>query len=74
MSDEAKKEIEAEVTETPKQEESGPELTVSDLNALKQIIDVASTRGAFRPGEMTTVGSVYTKLETFLTAVTAKEG
>jgi len=45
------------------------ELTINDLNALKQIIDVASGRGAFKPNEMMTVGSTYNKLETFLNAV-----
>ena len=35
------------------------ELTVSDLNNLKQIIDVASSRGAFKPNEMTIVGTTY---------------
>jgi len=49
------------------------ELTVNDLNALKQIIDVASGRGAFKPNEMTTIGTVYTKLENFLTAVAAQQ-
>jgi len=49
--------------------EQPTELTISDLNALKQIIDVASQRGAFKPNEMMTVGSTYTKLETFLAAV-----
>ena len=47
----------------------GPDLTVQDLQALKSVIDVASSRGAFRPNEMTAVGNVYTKLETFLKAV-----
>lgn len=45
------------------------ELTVQDLNALKQIIDVASQRGTFKPNEMMTVGQVYNKLDTFLAAV-----
>lgn len=49
------------------------ELTVQDLQALKTIIDVASQRGAFKPNEMTTVGQVYTKLETFLNAVAAQQ-
>ena len=49
------------------------ELTVSDLSNLKQIIDVASSRGAFKPNEMTVVGTVYTKLETFLNAVAAQQ-
>jgi len=54
--------------------ESGAELTVQDLGAIKQIIDVASQRGAFKPNEMMTVGQVYNKLETFLNAVSAQQG
>tara|TARA_A100001015_G_scaffold8875_1_gene10807 strand:- start:6302 stop:6550 length:249 start_codon:yes stop_codon:yes gene_type:complete len=53
---------------------ASPELTVNDLNSLKQIIDVASQRGAFKPSEMTVVGQTYTKLEAFLQAVTAAQG
>lgn len=49
------------------------ELTVHDLNALKTIIDVASQRGAFKPNEMTTVGTTYTKLESFLNAIAAQQ-
>ena len=41
-------------------------LTLNDLAALKSIIDVASSRGAFKPNEMVTVGQAYTKLITFL--------
>ena len=54
-------------------QESGAELTVQDLNAIKQIIDVASQRGAFKPNEMMTVGQTYTKLETFLAAVSQQQ-
>lgn len=63
---------ESETTET----QQNPELTIQDLNNLKEIIDVASTRGAFRPKEMMAVGHVYAKLENFLEAVakTPKEG
>lgn len=49
--------------------EQAPELTVQDLNAMKAIIDVASERGAFKPNEKTSVGTIYTKLELFLKAV-----
>jgi len=49
------------------------ELTVTDLSNLKQIIDVASSRGAFKPNEMTVVGTTYGKLETFLNAVAAQQ-
>jgi len=55
------------------QEQSGPDLTVQDLNALKSIIDVASQRGAFKPNEMVTVGQAYNKLEQFLDAVAKQQ-
>ena len=48
------------------------DLTLNDLAALRSIIDVASTRGAFKPAEMVAVGSVYNKLEKFL-EVAAKQ-
>jgi hypothetical protein len=60
---------EAEATETA----AAPELTVNDLSALKQIIDVASQRGAFKPNEMVSVGTIYNKLEIFLSAVQAQQ-
>ena len=47
-------------------------ITVADLNLLKNIIDLASTRGAFRAAEMTQVGEVYEKLTTFLDSVVAQ--
>jgi hypothetical protein len=46
-----------------------PGLTIQDLQALKAIIDVASSRGAFRPNEMVAVGQTYTKLEQFLSSI-----
>lgn len=58
---------------TAEKQPSSIELTVADLNALKQIIDVASSRGAFKPNEMSVVGNVYTKLETFLQAVAQQQ-
>ena len=60
---------EAEAIETA----AAPELTVNDLSALKQIIDVASQRGAFKPNEMVAVGTIYNKLESFLAAVAAQQ-
>lgn len=51
----------------------GPDLTVQDLQAIKSIIDVASQRGAFKPGEMVTVGQTYNKLEAFLAAVSQNQ-
>lgn len=59
---------------TPEQEQqAAPDLNLNDLAALRSIVDVASTRGAFRAGEMESVGKVYNKLATFLDSVTAKK-
>lgn len=51
------------------QQAESNDLTISDLSAMKQIIDVASSRGAFKPNEMTIVGQTYTKLSNFLATV-----
>ena len=69
-------ELETVTDATPAENEDkgdGIELTVNDLNSLKQIIDVASSRGAFKPNEMTVIGTTYTKLETFLNAVAQQQ-
>ena len=69
MSDEKQvSEAKEAATEAPAPQQ-GPDLTVSDLQNLKSIIDVASQRGAFKPSEMMTVGQTYSKLEMFLEAV-----
>lgn len=49
------------------------ELNINDLAALRSIIDVASSRGAFKAAEMEAVGKVFNKLNTFLETVTAKK-
>jgi hypothetical protein len=51
------------------QEQKSPELTVTDLQNLRAIIDIAATRGAFKAAEMAGVGAVFNKLDKFLTAV-----
>lgn len=48
------------------------EITIADLGLLKNIIDLASTRGAFRAAEMKEIGEVYNKLTAFLEAVIAQ--
>ncbi len=47
-------------------------ITVQDLDSLRNIIDLASTRGAFRANEMADVGLLYNKLSNFLEAVVAQ--
>lgn len=56
----------------PEAQQDG-ELTISDLNAMKMIIDVASQRGAFKPGEMMVVGQTYNKLVSFLDNVAKQQ-
>jgi hypothetical protein len=78
----AKKEVEvkapksaAETKTKPAQEtQAAPaqpvtDLSIADLKNLATIIDVASTRGAFRANEMATVGLMYNKLQGFLARV-----
>jgi hypothetical protein len=49
------------------------DLNVSDLAALKSIIDVATQRGSFRAPELEAVGKTYNKLSNFLDSITKKE-
>ena len=48
------------------------QITITDLDTIKNIIDLASSRGAFRAGEMKDIGEVYNKLSAFLEAVVAQ--
>mgnify|MGYP001164849588 FL=1 len=43
-----------------------PQLSIADLQALMNIIDVASSRGAFRANELSNVGGIADKLTKFL--------
>ena len=69
MSEKTKQPEEGTVT-TPQAE--APALTVADLRNIRTIIDISSQRGAFRGGELKTVGEVFDKLDIFLKAVDAK--
>jgi hypothetical protein len=74
-----KKEVEPKATAQPTataqpagsapQQQPGTDLSIADLKNLGTIIDVASTRGAFRANEMATVGAMYNKLQAFLARV-----
>lgn len=66
MTDQVETKQEA-TTEQP--QENAAELNINDLNAMKVIIDIASSRGAFKPNEMAVVGQTYNKLTTFLDQV-----
>jgi hypothetical protein len=79
MSDEVQKQeaqapaAEAANADAAAQQPQGPDLNVSDLVALKNIIEVATTRGAFKATELEAVGKTFNKLNTFLEAVSKKE-
>jgi hypothetical protein len=48
-------------------------LSIGDLKNLSSILDVASTRGAFKAAEMAGVGFLYNKLQAFLAKVAPPE-
>lgn len=45
-------------------------LSIEDLSNIRDVIDLACTRGAYRGDEMFQIGSLYNKLDTFIQAVT----
>ena len=49
-------------------------LTINDLKLMMQIISAVSERGAIKPGEMALVGSLYSKLESFVAAIQEPDG
>jgi hypothetical protein len=53
-------------TDTPAQQ---PQLTISDLQNLRAIVDLAVRRGAFGAAEATSVGQTFDRVNTFLNAV-----
>jgi hypothetical protein len=61
--------VQPEAAET----EQSNDLSINDLNAMKVIIDIASSRGAFKPNEMMAVGQTYNKLTSFLDAVSKQQ-
>jgi hypothetical protein len=62
-----------EETKEPQSADQQPaQLSISDLAAMKSIIDTASARGTFKPSEMMIVGQTYNKLTAFLESVKAQ--
>jgi hypothetical protein len=75
-------EIKDQTAQAPVQEETqqaapqqgGADLNISDLVALKSIVEVATQRGAFKAAELEAVGKTFNKLNAFLDTVAKKEG
>jgi hypothetical protein len=60
-------------TEAGTEEAQVESISLVDLNSLAQIIDLASSRGAFRGQELEPVGALYNKLTKFLASVQAAQ-
>jgi hypothetical protein len=58
-----------EQAQQPQDQAANNDLSINDLQAMKVIIDIASSRGAFKPNEMVAVGQTYSKLTAFLDQV-----
>jgi hypothetical protein len=72
MTEEVKDQV-AEQPAAPEAAPVAPDLNISDLVALKSIVEVASQRGAFKAAELEAVGKTFNKLNTFLESVSKKE-
>jgi hypothetical protein len=56
------------------QETAAPDgLNINDLSMLKNLIDIVTTRGAFKANEMSSVGILYDKLSNFLDSVSKQQ-
>jgi len=61
--------VEQPDAQTESAQSSSTELTVQDLTILRNIIDISTQRGAFKPNELVTVGQTYNKLDKFLESI-----
>ena len=50
-----------------------PSLTLNDLAVLRNVIEVAISRGTFKAEEITVVGQTYDKLKSWLDSVAAQQ-
>ncbi len=56
-------------SDAPEAKEQAPSLSVNDLAAVAQIIDLAVQRGAFKAAEAGQVGQVFDKVAGFVQSV-----
>lgn len=64
----------SEQTQDTAQEANVPEsISLQDLQVLLQIVDLASSRGAFRGAELTQVGAIFDKLNSFLSFIAEQQ-
>jgi uncharacterized protein YigE (DUF2233 family) len=62
-----------EMAQAAEAQSTATDLNISDLVAIKSIIEVASQRGAFKAQELEAVGKTFNKLNNFLESVSKKE-
>lgn len=58
---------------TNNEEVQAPEVNIGDMGAILQIIDVASTRGAFKGAELSSVGAIRDRVAAFVDFYTPKK-
>ena len=46
-----------------------PNVSIGDIMVLKQIVEVATARGAFRANELTQIGTVYDRISAWIDTV-----
>ena len=52
--------------------ENKDQISLEDLTTVKDLLDLAATRGAFRGSELRTVGEIYDQISKFLEAIFAQ--
>ena len=62
-----------ETNTTESNEEVAPQLSISDIMLFRQIVEVASARGAFRANELTQIGGAYDRVSAWLDSVAPPE-
>ena len=50
-----------------------PQLSITDLQNIRSIVDIAVRRGAFGAAEVSSVGQVFDRLNSFLNAVAPQQ-
>lgn len=61
------------MTDNTEQTAQPESINLSDLQSLLNVIDLATSRGAFRGNELTQVGAIFDKLDNFLKFVAAQQ-
>lgn len=69
----AQAEVQTPESSPSQEQQTGPDLNITDLAALKSIIEVATQRGAFKANELEAVGKTFNRLSTFIESVSKKD-